>query len=96
MAKDTYCPLLKKDCIEHRCKWFTHIRGKHPQSGAELDMHDCAVRWLPVLLIESTQMSRQVGAAVESSRNEQVRAVAAVAQAVLNAPPAGRVLEVKA
>jgi len=30
--------------------------------------------WLPVLLIENAQMSRQTGAAVESFRNEMVRA----------------------
>ena len=52
MAKDTFCPLLKKNCIEGRCKFWVHIRGKHPQSNAELDMPDCAIKWLPVLLIE--------------------------------------------
>lgn len=70
--KGDFCPLIKKSCIEERCRWFVHIRGKHPQSGNELDMPDCAVKWLPVLMIEMTQMERQTGAAVESFRNESI------------------------
>jgi hypothetical protein len=30
--------------------------------------------WMPILLIENAQMSRQTGAAVESFRNEMVKA----------------------
>ena len=30
----------------------------------------CAVKWIPMLLIENSQMQRQTGAAVESFRNE--------------------------
>jgi hypothetical protein len=86
------CPLLAKNCVEDRCKFWTHIRGKHPQSGAELDMPDCAVKWLPVLMIEMTQMERQTGAAVESFRNESVRnaetVVGALAASVTKRLPA--------
>ena len=70
--KGEYCPLIRKPCIEDRCRWWTHIRGKHPQSNADLDMPDCAIKWLPVLMIEMSQMERQTGAAVESFRNESV------------------------
>ena len=73
MAKDTFCPLIKKACIESRCKWWIHIRGKHPQKEGEMDFPDCAIKWLPVLLIENAQMERQTGAAVESFRNESVK-----------------------
>jgi hypothetical protein len=83
MAKDNHCPLLKKACIESRCKWWVHIRGKHPQSNAELDMPDCAVKWLPVLMIEMSQMERQTGAAVESFRNEHVESTKAMAEGLL-------------
>jgi hypothetical protein len=92
--KDTFCPLLKKACIEGRCKFWVHIRGKHPQSHAELDMPDCAIKWLPVLLLENAQQVRQAGAAIESARNEQVRGTTALASAILG-QPAPRVLEVK-
>lgn len=68
------CPLIRTACVEAKCLFWLHIRGKHPQTGADIDLPDCAVRWLPVLLIEGAQESRQTAAAVESFRNEMVRA----------------------
>lgn len=58
------------------CPKFVTIRGKDPQSGAEMDRSGCVDSFLPHLLIENAQMSRQTGAAVESFRNEVVRAEA--------------------
>lgn len=69
-----YCPLIKKDCIGLQCSWFMLVRGKHPQTGEDIDEWNCAVTWLPVLLIENSQQQRQTGAAVESFRNEVVKA----------------------
>lgn len=46
--------------------------GKHPQSGADMDMHDCSIKWLPVLLLENAKETRQAAGAVESLRNENV------------------------
>lgn len=54
---------------------WVHIRGKNPQTGAEIDMPDCALKWLPVLLIENAQEVRQAAAAVESSRNATITLV---------------------
>lgn len=65
-----FCPLIKKDCVGLQCNWFMQVRGKHPQTGEEVDEWNCAVTWLPVLLIENSQQQRQTGAAVESFRNE--------------------------
>ena len=65
-----FCPLIKADCKGLECSWFTQIRGANPNTGAEIDEWSCAVTWLPVLLIENAQQSRQTGAAVESFRNE--------------------------
>lgn len=70
----TYCPLIKKDCKRLECSWFIHIRGTNPNTGEPVDEYDCAVKWLPVLLIENSQQTRQAGAAIESFRNEMVRA----------------------
>ena len=39
----------------------------------DVDEWGCAVTWLPMLLIENSQMQRQTSAAVESARNESVR-----------------------
>jgi hypothetical protein len=69
-----YCPLLKKDCIQTKCAWFIQLRGQNPQTGNDVDEWGCAVAWTPILQIETTQQSRQAGAAVESFRNEMVKA----------------------
>lgn len=75
-----YCPLIKKDCIGLQCSWFMLVRGKHPQTGQDVDEWGCAMTWLPVLLIENSQQQRQTGAAVESFRNEVVKSAEDVAQ----------------
>jgi hypothetical protein len=69
-----FCPLIKKDCIELKCSWFTQVRGKNPNTGKDVDEWGCAIAWMPVLTIETAQQSRQAGAAVESFRNEMVKA----------------------
>lgn len=68
-----YCPLIKKDCIEHKCAWWMQVRGMHPQTGEDIDHWGCAVTWMPMLTIENSQQQRQTGAAVESFRNEVVK-----------------------
>lgn len=70
----TYCPLLKEDCIQLRCAWFSQLRGTNPNTGKDVDEWACSVAWLPVLLIENSQQQRQTGAAVESFRNEMADA----------------------
>lgn len=68
MAK-VICPLLKKPCLEHGCKFWVHVLGKHPQTNKDLDHYDCSITWLPVLLIENAKLQRETGAAVETLRN---------------------------
>lgn len=70
----TYCPLIKKDCIQLQCSWFTQVRGTNQNTGKEVDEWACAIAWIPMLLIENSQQQRQTGAAVESFRNEMVKA----------------------
>jgi hypothetical protein len=74
MKKDNFCPLIKKKCIEHKCSWYIQVRGSNPNTGDPVDRWDCVVSWMPMLLIENSQQQRQTGAAVESFRNETVRA----------------------
>lgn len=74
MAKPTLCPLLQKPCIEHRCAWFIQMRGTNRNTGREVDEFGCAIAWLPMLLVENANEQRQTGAAVESMRNESVKA----------------------
>lgn len=69
-----FCPLIKEDCKGLGCSWFVQLRGNNPQTGEPVDEWGCSVTWLPMLLIENSQMQRQTGSAVESFRNEMVRA----------------------
>ncbi len=69
----TFCPLIKKDCVQLQCSWFTQIRGTNPNTGKEVDEWACAISWMPMLMIENSQQQRQTGAAVESFRNEMIK-----------------------
>ncbi len=69
-----FCPLIKEDCVQFKCSWFSQLRGTNPNTGKEVDEWGCAIAWMPMLMIENSQQQRQTGAAVESFRNEMVRA----------------------
>lgn len=94
MKSGNYCPLVKKECLGLQCAWFTQVRGTDPNTGKEVDEWACAVAWLPVLLIENSQQQRQTGAAVESFRNEMVKANES-SQQVLLAAAKNSVLEIR-
>lgn len=49
------------------------IDGTNPNNGKPTEEWGCAMAWLPILMIENAQQSRQTGAAVESFRNEMVQ-----------------------
>lgn len=69
------CPLDNfNPCRQLDCAWFMQIRGKNPNTGKDTDEWGCAMAWMPVLLIENSQQQRSTGAAVESFRNEMVKA----------------------
>lgn len=51
-----------------------HIRGTDTNTGEPVDFNGNAIAVLPKLLIENAQQSRQAGAAIESFRNEMVKA----------------------
>ena len=74
LEQGKYCPLIKKDCIGIKCSWFMQIRGMNPNTGQEVNEWGCAVAWMPMLTIENSQQQRSTSAAVESFRNEVVKA----------------------
>ena len=47
--------------------------GKNPNTGLDVNEFSCAISWMPMLLIENSQQTRQAGAAIESFRNEVVK-----------------------
>lgn len=69
-----FCPFIQKDCIGLQCKMMTQLRGVDSNTGQEVDAWDCTLKWLPMLLVENSQQQRGTGAAVESFRNEMVKA----------------------
>lgn len=68
----SYCPLWRRPChkVCHTCAWWQHVRGKHPQTGADVDHWSCAIAMLPMLMIEGTQANRQTTATVDQLRKE--------------------------
>ena len=72
------CHRLPRKCragvVDGGCQLWTNLRGRDPQTGVEVDRWGCADGFVPLLLVEIAQMSRQTGAAVESFRNEVVKA----------------------
>jgi hypothetical protein len=69
-----FCPLIKKECVGLKCAWYTQMRGINPNTGEPVDEWGCAVTWMPFMAVEIAQKSNQTGAAVESFRNEVVKA----------------------
>lgn len=74
LKNGTFCPLIKKDCIGLECAWFTRVQGYDINTGNQVDEYQCAIAWMPLLLVENSGQQRQTGAAVESFRNEMVKA----------------------
>ena len=94
------CPLNGfEPCKQLDCAWFLKIRGANPNTGEEVDEWGCSMAWLPVLMIENSQQQRQTGAAVESFRNEMVKANEVSQQVLIAAATANtpnlKVIEVK-
>lgn len=69
------CPLDNfNPCRQLDCAWFMKISGKNPNTGQDVEEWGCSMAWLPILMIENSQQQRHTGSAVESFRNEMVKA----------------------
>ena len=73
LKNGTFCPLIKKDCELLTCARYTRVKGIDNNTGNQVDNYECAISWLPMLLIENSGQQRSTGAAVESFRNEMVK-----------------------
>lgn len=67
---DKKCPLIGKKCIEHQCVFYVHLVGMNPQTGQPTDEWNCAVAWLPMLLIENANEVRKSAASSDKVANE--------------------------
>lgn len=81
--KSVKCPHtgFTKSCLsivsKCTCPKWVKITGTNPNTGEYVDKFGCIDSFLHMLLIENSQQQRQTGAAVESFRNEMVKANAA-------------------
>ncbi len=79
------CPIDNfKPCRKFDCAWFIQIRGRHPQTGEEIDEYGCAMAMMPMLMIENSRQTSQAGSAIESFRNEMVKQNMTTMSAMLN------------
>jgi len=98
------CPLFKKPCLKHGCTWWVQldfaIEAGHPNTGEKISKWDCAINWNVITNIEAGKQTAQVGAAVESLRNEMVKRQNALAgmieMAVREEPDGEKVYELDA
>lgn len=68
------CPRMNMaPCAKHKCNDYIKMRGKNPNTGEELDGWQCATVWQVMLSIEANQRLNELGAAIESFRNETAR-----------------------
>ena len=74
LKNGSFCPLIKKECLGLQCAWFTKVAGYDTNTGKEVEEWQCAIAWMPMLMIENSRQQRQTGAAVESFRNELAKA----------------------
>jgi hypothetical protein len=56
------------------CPKFVHVQFTNPQTGELIDKYGCADAFAPLLTILNAQAANQTAAAVESFRNEVVKA----------------------
>jgi len=55
-----------------RCRWYQEYAGKDA-SGKERSSWECSMAMMPILQLESAKTNRNVAAAVESARNENIK-----------------------
>lgn len=65
----SFCPLIKKKCVGAKCRFWTHLLGKNPQTEGTIDKFGCAIEFLPILLVENAQMVRQGAASTDKVAN---------------------------
>lgn len=66
--------LKDRGCIEHRCVHYQHVLGKEPQTGEVIDHFMCSDLLANKITLEGNKLTNEVGAALESFRNEVVKA----------------------
>ena len=69
----TFCPIIKDECMGRKCKLYIKMLGKHPQTGNPIDHWDCTLNWITIIGTENNQKINELGASIDSMRNEMVK-----------------------
>lgn len=69
-----FCPLIRKNCVEHKCAWYTNLIGKDPQTNQDINNWGCSVAFTPILQMEAARMSRGTTASIDNLRKEHEEA----------------------
>lgn len=94
--KEMWCPFLNALCIDGwcdgmksgmfkkgpnpHCRFWIKLTGKHPQEDKFIDEYDCAIAWLPTLMVEQCKIENSTGQAIESMRNRTSDVAGALTQ----------------
>lgn len=68
-----------------RCAWYVKMTGKDPQSGKDIEESRCSMAWQPILMVEANGMANNIGASIQSLRNETVKRQTAALEVIKNA-----------
>ena len=69
------CPLNNfEPCKQLDCAWFIEIHGTHPNTGESVKDWGCTMTMMPMMLLENAKQQHSTASAVESFRNEMVKA----------------------
>ena len=69
------CPLERCDVsrVCHKCAWFTHVEGIHPQTGERVDKWMCAQVMQVLATLEAAKAATAGGAVTQELRNDMHR-----------------------
>lgn len=56
--------------ILYRCPWYVEVAGLNPNTGEELKEFNCAITWMPTLMINAANEARKGAMATEAFKNE--------------------------
>ena len=73
MTEKDDCPFWKGPCKQHECRLYVQLIGTNANTGQPVNQWDCTFAWWPIMQVETTQQVGQMGAAIESLRNEMVK-----------------------
>jgi hypothetical protein len=69
------CPLNNfEPCKQLDCAWFIELHGTNPNTGQPIKDWGCTMAMMPMMLLENAKQQHSTASAVESFRNEMIKA----------------------